>query len=130
MIEVVISIALIGIALLSLAQLFSLSVLNNMRAEKMAKATFLAQEQIDYLRNFTADGIMSAVAYPYDEMLDINYDGYMDFRRITKLEPAGNFWRAIVLVFSGYQEGVTAEQLLADPQTYKVFANLQTLIAR
>ena len=129
MIEVVICMALSGFALLGLAQLFSYSVLTNVRADRISNATFLAQQQIDHLRSLTADELMAIDTYPSDEILDLNSDGNKDYRRITKLDSAGQFWRVKVLVFSGFQNG-DADSLLADPQNYRVFANIQTLIAR
>ena len=130
LIEVLISIALVGVAMLGLAQLFTLGVLNNARADHIANAVFLAQEQMDHMRSLTATELSPYETSPSDELLDINNDGIYDYRRISKLEPAGLYWRARVLVFSSHFDEVTADAMLADPQAYDSKANIQTLISR
>ncbi|MCP2620103.1 prepilin-type N-terminal cleavage/methylation domain-containing protein, partial [Candidatus Aminicenantes bacterium AC-334-K16] len=52
-IEALVGIALMAIAVIGLAQLFTYGILNNSRADRIANATFLAQQQIEFLRNLT-----------------------------------------------------------------------------
>ena len=130
MIEVVVGIALVGVALLGLAQLFCLSVMNNARSDAMTNAVFLAQQQIDFLRNLSADELHNLSLSPIDELMDINSDGTVDFRRITQIASSGFYWNVRVLVFSALQAGVTLDNLIANPSDYQVRADLSTVISR
>jgi type II secretory pathway pseudopilin PulG len=130
MIEVVVGIALVGVALLGLAQLFCLSVMNNARSDAMTNAVFLAQQQIDFLRNLSADELHNLSLTPIDELMDINSDGTVDFRRVTQLASSGFYWNVRVLVFSALQAGVTLDNLIANPSDYQVRADLNTVISR
>ncbi len=130
MIEVVVGIALVGVALLGLAQLFSLSVMNNARSDAMTNATFLAQQQIDFLRGLTADELYNLSLSPIDELMDINSDGIVDFRRITQLAESGFYWNVRVLVFPGLQAQVEMDNLIASPAEYRVRADVSTIISR
>ena len=132
MIEVVIGIALVGIALLGLAQLFFLSVMNNARSDSMTNATFLAQQQIDFLRNLTADELENLTISPIDEQMDINNDGAVDFRRITQIQKSGFYWNIRVLVFPALQAyaETDVEELLQSPSDYHVRADISTVISR
>jgi len=130
MIEVVVGIALVGVALLGLAQLFCLSVMNNVRSDAMTNATFLAQQQIDFLRNLTADELYNLSLSPIDELMDINSDGIVDFRRLTQLVASGFYWNVRVLVFPGLQAQVAMDNLIASPAEYHVRADLNTIISR
>jgi len=130
MIEVVVGIALVGVALLGLAQLFCLSVMNNARSEAMTNATFLAQQQIDFLRNLPADELYNLSLSPISELMDINSDGIADFRRITQLAASGFYWRVRVLVFPGLQAQVELDDLIASPTEYQVRADVNTVISR
>jgi prepilin-type N-terminal cleavage/methylation domain-containing protein len=130
MIEVVVGIALVGVALLGLAQLFCLSVMNNARSDAMTNAVFLAQQQIDFLRNLSAVELQSLSHTPIDEQIDINSDGSIDFRRITQLQTSGFYWNVRVLVFPAPQAGVALENLLANPSEYQVRADINTIISR
>jgi len=130
MIEVVVGIALVGVALLGLAQLFCLSVMNNARSDAMTNATFLAQQQIDFLRNLTAAELDNISSSSIDELMDINSDGSVDFRRITQLAKSGFYWNVRVLVFPGLQAEVEPENLLANPSEYQVRADISTIISR
>jgi prepilin-type N-terminal cleavage/methylation domain-containing protein len=130
MIEVVVGIALVGVALLGLAQLFSLSVMNNARSDAMTNAIFLAQQQIDFMRNLSADELHNLSLSPIDELMDVNSDGLVDYRRITQLQMPGFYWNVRVLVFPGLQAGVALENLLANPSAYQVRADLSTIISR
>lgn len=130
MIEVVVGIALVGVALLGLAQLFSLSVMNNARSDAMTNAIFLAQQQIDFLRNLSADELHNLSLSPIDELMDINSDGTVDFRRITELAVSGFSWNVRVMVFSGLQAQVAMDNLIASPSEYRVRADVSTIISR
>jgi prepilin-type N-terminal cleavage/methylation domain-containing protein len=54
LIESLIGLAVMGIAVLGLAQAFLVGVANNKRAGDIGNATLLAQQRIDYLRTLTA----------------------------------------------------------------------------
>jgi type II secretory pathway pseudopilin PulG len=130
MIEVVVGIALVGVALLGLAQLFVLSVMNNARSDSMTNAVFLAQQQIDFLRNLSAAELQNLTLSPIDELMDINNDGTVNFRRVTQLASSGFYWNVRVLVFPGLQAGVALENLLDNPSAYQVRADINTIISR
>lgn len=130
LLEVVIGIALVGIALLGLAQLFTYSVMNNARSDRMTNSTFLAQEQVDTLRNLTSTELNVLTAGTIDEQIDVNSDGTYDFRRLTQVQTSGTNWSVRVLVFSEAQFGVDATLLLQNPSKYKVKADVNTLISR
>lgn len=130
LLEVIIGIGLVGIALLGLAQLFTYSVLNNSRSERITSAVFLAQQQIDSLRNLTGTELSSLTAGLIDEQIDVNRDGTYDFRRITQVQAAGSNWEARILVFSAEQLGVAKDTLIQDPSQYRVKADVMTVISR
>ncbi len=130
LIEVLIGIAIVAIALLGLAQLFTYGVLSNSRAERMSNATFLAQQQIDTYRNLTADELNALASNPLDEQIDVNSDGTIDFRRITDIESNGASWEMRVLVFSAEQLNTDAALLTQNPNEYGVKADISTLISR
>ncbi len=130
LIEILIAIALMGFSLLGLAQLFTYSVMNNARSDKMTNATFLAQQQIDFLRNLPAEEFTTLSAAPVDESIDVNNDGRFDFRRITEIQAVGNSWNVRVYVFQGLQGGVAATQLIQNPNDYRVRADFSTIISR
>ncbi len=130
MIEVVVGIALVGVALLGLAQLFCLSVMNNARSDAMTNSIFLAQQQIDFLRNLSANELHNLSLSSIDELIDINSDGIVDFRRITQLAASGFYWNVRVMVFSGLQAQVAMDNLIASPSEYQVRADVSTIISR
>ena len=130
LVEVLVGIAIVGIALLGLAQLFTYSVMTNSRAERMSSATFLAQQQVDYHRNLTADELNTLAGGTIDEQIDVNLDGSIDFRRVTEIQSLGFFWQLRVLVFSSEQLNTDVSALTQDPQQYGVKANVSTLISR
>lgn len=129
LIEVVIGMALVGIALLGLAQIFTLSMMNNVRSDNITHATFLAQQRIDFLRNLTTDELGN-YPNPRDEQIDINNDGIDDFRRITVLQDLGNSRVVIVLIFSATEFEEARDALIGDPHQYRVRANISTIISR
>jgi len=130
LIEVLIGITLVAIALLGLAQLFTYSVMNNSRSDRMTNAVFLAQEQIDALRNLTATELSSIAGTAMDEQIDVNNDSTIDFRRITEIQTSGVSWDIRVLVFSPEQMGVARNALLQNPTQYRVKADISTIISR
>ncbi len=125
-----IGLAIVAIAMLGLAQLFTYSVMSNSRAERMSNATFLAQQQIDYHRNLTADELNTLTAGNNDEQIDVNLDGSMDYRRVTTIQTTGISWEIRVLVFSAEQLNTAVNDLIGDPQQYRVKADLSTIISR
>jgi len=130
MVEVLVGLAIVGTALLGLAQLFTYSVMTNARAERMSNATFLAQQQIDYHRNLTADELNTLAAGTNDEQIDVNLDGSIDYRRVTEIQAGGISWEIRVLVFSAEQLSRNVSVLVGDPQQYDVKANVSTIISR
>jgi prepilin-type N-terminal cleavage/methylation domain-containing protein len=135
LIEVLVAVFLVGVAIMGLAQIFTLTVLNNSRSERMANATFLAQQRIDFLRNMMALELNTATLsdgtpIPLDEQLDINNDGTIDYRRITQIQSAGFYWDIRILVFTGQYSTESSAQLIADPNQYRVMADMSTVISR
>lgn len=130
LIETTIAIALVGVALLALAQLFTYSVMNNQRSDRMTNSTFLAQQQIDFLRNFTATDLNTLAMSPVDEQIDVNNDGNIDFRRVTRVQASGFVWEVRVQVFPASQLGVDVDTLINYPSQHKVRADMSTVISR
>jgi len=130
LIEVVIGIAVIGIALLSLAQMFYYAVMNNTNSDRMTNATFLAQQQIDFLRSLNGQELSNMAAGPVDETIDINGDGVIDFRRITRLTSEGLSYRVRILVFSNERKDENINNLSDDPVKYRARAVINTIISR
>ena len=135
LIEVLVAVFLVGIAIMGLAQFFTLTVVNNSRADRIANATFLSQQRIDFLRDLTTLELNSltlsnGIPIPVDEQLDINSDGTIDYRRITDIQHQGFYWNIRVLVFTGTHAGESLPQLLQDPLQYKVMADMSTVISR
>ena len=128
--EVVIGIALVAIALLGLAQVFTYSVMNNSRSERMSAATYLAQQQIDSLRSLTADELNALTEGAMDEQIDINNDGSYDFRRITQVQNTGSNWAVRVMVFSAEEMNRSLNSLIQNPGQYRVRADVNTVITR
>lgn len=135
-IEVLILLALVVVVFVGLIQLFQLSLLQNLRANEMSNAIFLAQQQIDYLRTLTAEEL---AFFPNpqrgesnDELLDINQDGTIDFRRLTVIEITsdGLGFNVRVLIFPVTAIEKKRDELLANPERYRVRANIYTVITR
>lgn len=130
LIEVVIAMALVGLTLLGLAQLFTYSVMNNSRADRITNATFLAQQQIDFLRNLTAEELNILTLNPIDETIDTNNDGTIDFRRITQVEQSGLSYNVRVLVYPRTQLAESVNELIQNPGNYRDKADISTVISR
>ena len=143
LLEVVVGIALVAIAVLGLAEMVTLSVLNNMRSDRITSASFLAQQQIDVLRSLTA-AELSLVAssaavdlnndgtndFFRDELIDINQDNLNDFRRITDVQTYGTAWLVQVFVFTPEQFSAVQGDLISNPQDHRVRARLSTVVHR
>lgn len=133
-IEALLAIALLGIALLGLAQMFVFSVRNNLKSGEISQATFLAQQQVDYLRTLTAVELnvfpSATRGESSDEAVDVNHDGTTEYRRLTQVSLSGTSYRVKVLVFPPAQLGAAAADLLSDPEGHAVRANMNTVIGR
>ncbi len=134
LIEVLVALFLVGVAVVGLAELFLLAVANNRNADRVSNATFLAQQQIDWLRGFTQDELSAYAGTGLadrDELIDLNVDGTNDFRRVTEFRDAGQSFQAVVRVYSAETVSVaTAAELLAEPERYHARALLSTIITR
>lgn len=137
LIEVLVGIALIGTVLIGLAQLFTMSVMNNLRSSEISNATFLAQQNIDYLRSLTGaemSGFPSvARGESGDEAVDLNADGTTDFRRltrVTRVTPNVELFDIRVWVFPAAERNTPVAQLIADPEGHHVQAQINTVISR
>lgn len=130
LIEVLVAMALTTVALMGLIQLFLLGIAQNNRSDKMTNATFLAQQQIEQLRTFTADELNTLTSALIDDLINVNQDIMVDYRRVTQVQISGFSWAIRVLVFAGAQTGVTAEDLIADPDSYRVRTDVSTIISR
>ncbi|HAV42378.1 MAG TPA: hypothetical protein DCW97_08300 [Acidobacteria bacterium] len=137
LIEVIISLALVTVVFVSLAQLFTLSIMQNLRSNEISNAIFLAQQQIDYLRTLTSDELNdfpnTTLGESNDERIDINADGTIDFRRITQVEEStsliGSFDIMVVVFPPAYQD-TAANSLITNPEKYKARAYIHTIISR
>lgn len=132
--EVLVGLFLVGVAVIGLAQVFLVAVTNNLRADRIANATFLAQQQIDWLRGFTLDELTAYAGTTLesrDEILDLNLDGTNDFRRITEFRIAGDTFQVLIHVYSAEKLGVPSPaELLADPAVHRPKAMITTIITR
>jgi prepilin-type N-terminal cleavage/methylation domain-containing protein len=134
LIEVLVGLFLVGVAVLGLAQLFLVAVANNLKADRVANATFLAQQQIDWLRGFTMDELTAYAGTTLearDEVIDLNVDGTNDYRRVTDFRIAADTFQVRIYVYSAEKLGVaSAAELLADPVQYRPRAMITTIITR
>jgi prepilin-type N-terminal cleavage/methylation domain-containing protein len=147
LLEVLIGITLVAIAVLGLAQMFTLGILNNLKSERIANASFLAQQQVDIIRNLTGDELTTltmengvdlngdgTLDILKDELLDINSDSQLDYRRITELQAdssgANLTFEVTVFVFSAEQMNTLKAQLILQPVQYGVRSKVNTIISR
>jgi len=147
LLEVLIGMVLVAIAVLGLAQIFTLGILNNLRAERIANASFLAQQQVDIMRNLSADELTALATGTgvdvngdgnpdilKDELLDINGDSQLDYRRITEIQAdssgANITFEVAVFVFSAERMNTDKAQLILQPVQYGVKAKVNTIISR
>jgi type II secretory pathway pseudopilin PulG len=133
-IEALLSIVLLGGAVLGLAQLFMLSVRNNQHGGEISQAMYLAQQQVDYLRTLTATELSSFPSTgrgeSADEIIDVNHDGITDLRRLTQVTILGTTYAVKVLVFPPRENATAAATLYADPAGHLVRASMNTVISR
>lgn len=147
LLEVLVGITLVAIAVLGLAQMFTLGILNNLRAERIANASFLAQQQVDIIRNLTGDELTTLATSNgvdlngdgtldilKDESLNLNSDSQLDYRRITEIQAdasgANLTFDVTVLVFSAEQLNTQKDQLVLQPVNYRVKSKVNTVISR
>jgi prepilin-type N-terminal cleavage/methylation domain-containing protein len=147
LLEVIIGITLVAIAVLGLAEMFTLGILNNLRAERIASANFLAQQQVDVFRNLTSDELTALSAGSgvdlngdgnpdilKEEFLDLNSDSQVDYRRITEVQAdssgANIIFNVTVFVFSSEQLTTPKAQLILAPAKYGVRSKVDTVISR
>ncbi len=134
LIEVLVGVGIMAVAVLSLAQVFLLAVLNNVQSGEISNAVFLAQQQIDYLRTMTRDELMtfpdSSRGESADELIDINIDGTPDYRRLTITVFQDPEFDVRVLVFPGTKRDIEPSELLSNPIRNRMKANIRTIIAR
>ncbi len=128
--EVLVGMVLVGMTMMGLAQLFTYSIVVNSRADEISNATFLAQQQIDLLRSFTAAELTAASMSTGDELLDINSDGVVDYRRLTDLNLNNQLWDVRILIFPAEAQNVSQSLLLQNPVQHKVKADMSTVIGR
>jgi len=134
LIEVLVGLFLVAVAVLGLAELFLAAVANNLKADRVANATFLAQQQIDWLRGFTFDELNAyagTVIESRDEVLDLNLDGTNDYRRITDFRIAADTYQVRIYVYSAEKFGIVdPAELLGDPDQHRPRAHITTIITR
>lgn len=134
LIEVLVGLFLVAVAVLGLAQLFLVAVANNLQADRVANATFLAQQQIDWLRGFTSDELTAYAGTAIesrDEVLDLNLDGTNDYRRITDFRIDQETFQVRISVYSAEKFGiVNPAELLANPDQHRARAHITTIITR
>jgi len=129
LIEVLIGVFLVAVAVIGLAQLILLGMMNNSRASDIANAVFLAQQEIDYLRTLTSAELL-VVPPTTNELLDLNADGSTDFRRITVVTFQDPAFAVKVLVFSTAQAHADVNDLINYPERNRVRARMETVISR
>jgi prepilin-type N-terminal cleavage/methylation domain-containing protein len=130
LIEAIVGIGIMGIVLLGLAQFFTVSVMSNLRSDRVSSAVFLVQQKIDSLKNATEEELNALASNTGDELLDINNDGTNDFRRITRVEPENSQWNVRVLLFSIEQANKNIDSLIQNPLSYKLRGQMNTIISR
>jgi len=137
LIEVLVGLFLVAVAVLGLAELFLAAVANNLKADRVANATFLAQQQIDWLRGFTLDELLAyrgTNLEDRDEVIDLNLDGTNDYRRITEfplLLNATDTFQLRIYVYSAEKFGIVSPAaLIADTDLYRPRALITTIITR
>jgi prepilin-type N-terminal cleavage/methylation domain-containing protein len=134
LIEVLVGLFLVAVAVLGLAQLFLAAVANNLKADRVANATFLAQQQIDWLRGFTFDELNAYAGTTIesrDEVLDLNLDGTNDYRRITDFRIAADTYQVRIYVYSAEKFGIVSPAaLIADTDMHRPRALITTIITR
>ena len=134
LIEVLVGLFLVAVAVLGLAELFLAAVANNLKADRVANATFLAQQQIDWLRGFTFDELNAYAVTTLesrDELIDLNLDATNDYRRITDFRIAGDTFQVRIYIYSAEKFGIASPAvLIADTDLHRPRALITTIITR
>ena len=137
LIEVLVGLFLVAVAVLGLAELFLAAVANNLKADRVANATFLARQQIDWLRGFTLDELLAyrgTNLEDRDEVIDLNLDGTNDYRRITEfplLLNATDTFQVRIYVYSAEKFGIVSPAvLISDTDLHRPRALITTIITR
>ena len=134
LIEVLVGLFLVAVAVLGLAELFLAAVANNLKADRVANATFLAQQQIDWLRGFTFEELNAYAGTTIesrDEIIDLNLDGTNDYRRITDFRIAADTYQVRIFVYSAEKFGIVSPaELIADTDLHRPRALITTIITR
>jgi len=134
LVEVILGVFLVAVAVLGLAEMFTLGIMNTRRSSDIANAVFLAQQEVDYLRTLTNTELASfpnaGRAESADKEIDVNADGIGDYRVITVLTNLSPTYNVEVLVFPPAQFGRAYSTLVANPVKYGVKARLNTVITR
>jgi prepilin-type N-terminal cleavage/methylation domain-containing protein len=134
LIEVLIGVFLMAVAVLGLAELYLLGIMNNLRSSDIANALFLAQQQVDYLRTLESGELSTfpsaSRGESNDEQIDVNADGTPDYRRITVITNLNPTFNVEVLVFPPSQFQTAQALLIANPDQYRVRAHVETVISR
>jgi len=134
LIEVLIGVFLVAVAVVGLAELYLLGIMNNIRSSDIANALFLAQQQVDYLRSLESGELATfpsaARGESNDEQIDVNSDGTPDYRRITVVTNLSPTFDVEVLVFPPSQFKTAQSLLIANPTQYRLRARLDTVITR
>lgn len=134
LIEVLVGLFLVAVAVLGLAELFLAAVANNLKADRVANATFLARQQIDWLRGFTFDELNAYAGTTIesrDEVIDLNLDGTNDYRRITDFQIAADTFQVRIYVYSAEKFGIVSPaELIADTDLHRPRAHITTIITR
>lgn len=134
LIEVLIGVFLVAVAVLGIVQLYMMTIMNNARAGDIANATFLAQQEIDYLRSLTSEELSTfpdaGRGESGDDLIDTNVDGTTDYRRLTDVTLQASEFQVRVLVFPPAEALTSRATLISDPERYRVRATLNTVISR
>ncbi len=135
LIEVLVGLFLVAVAVLGLAELFLAAVANNLKADRAATATYLAQQQIEWLRGFTGDELAAyagSTLATRDDILDLNLDGTNDYRRITEVvSTTATTYQIGVHVYSAEKFSIADPQTLIDfPEEHRPRAFFSTIITR
>lgn len=133
-IEAILGSALLGMSLIGLAQFLLYGIANNKRAYEIGQSTFLARQQVEYLRMLTAVELeefpSTSRGESSDEAIDLNQDGVTDFRRLTKIQATGVTYTVQVLILPANKTAVAANDLWLDPESHQVRAYANTVIGR
>lgn len=133
-IEAILGAALMGSALLGLAQFLLYGIANNKRSTEIGQGMFLARQQVEYLRMLTSEELAefpsTTRGESSDESIDLNQDGEVDFRRVTRIQASGTIFSVQVLVFPPIKLGLTADTLRSAPESHQLRGSANAVIGR